>query len=104
MTKAVGPIRLTLPGQMSLTPTGEGHNQGLTARASHLIGGKVELALNLIIDRHDDLTRLAYSGTLNATGLAGRMLREHHVRVNALLKSALTRLRIHAEAQMGLSA
>ena len=104
VTKAVGPIRLTLPGKMTLTATGTGHNQLLSARASHLIGGKVELDLKLIIDQQGEHTRLAYSGTLNASGLAGRVLREHHARANSMLKAALTRLKRHAEGQLHDSA
>ena len=100
VTKAVGPIKLTLPGQMTLTPKGKGHDQTLTARASHLIGGKVDLDLDLTIEHHGGHTRLAYSGELVATGLAGRVLREHRARANSALKAALTRLKMHAEGQM----
>ena len=104
VTKAVGPMRLTLPGKMTLTASGIGHNQLLTARASHLIGGKVELDLNLAIDQHGEQTHLAYSGTLNAAGLAGRVLREHRARANAMLKAALIRLKLHAEGLLRHSA
>ena len=104
VTKAVGPIRLTLPGKMTLTATGTGHNQLLSARASHLIGGKVELDLTLTIDQHGEQTHLAYSGRLNAAGLAGRMLRGHRARANSMLKAALIRLKLHAEGQMHHSA
>ena len=100
VTKNLGPIRLTLPGQMTLAATGTGHDQTLTARAAHIIGGKVDLDLALTIEVHRGQTRLAYSGELNATGLAGRVLREHHARANSALKAALTRLKMHAEAQM----
>ena len=100
VTKSVGPVKLTLPGQMTLTATGAGHDQTLTARAAHIIGGKVDLELDLTIEQHGGQTRLAYSGELVATGLAGRVLREHRARANSALKAALTRLKIHAEGQM----
>jgi carbon monoxide dehydrogenase subunit G len=100
VTKSVGPIKLTLPGTMQLQPTGQNHDQSLTAHAAHMIGGKVDLALTLTLTTEGRVTILAYAGTLTATGLAGRVLKEHANRANGSLKSALSRLREHAEAQM----
>ncbi len=97
--KTVGPIKLTLPGTLQLTPGAQGHNQILTARASHLIGGKVDLALTLQITSDGRITELAYKGDLTATGLAGRVLQEQRARANISLKAALTRLKHHAEDQ-----
>ena len=100
VTKGFGPVKLTLPGQLSLTPTGEGQDQVLTARAAHIIGGKVDLDLTLTFDATGQQTRLAYSGEIAATGLAGRVLRENRAKVNAVLKTLLTRLKLHAEARL----
>ena len=103
VTKGVGPIKLTLPGEMTLTASGKGHDQILTARAAHIIGGKVDLDLTLAIEHSGGQTRLTYSGELAATGLAGRVLREHRARANSALKAALTRLKMHAEGQLRLA-
>jgi carbon monoxide dehydrogenase subunit G len=97
VSRNVGPIRLTLPGTMALTPTGENHDQQLTARASHVIGGRVSLDLALRFTQSPGQTRLAYAGELVATGLAGRIMRERQARVETELKSALTRLKLFAE-------
>lgn len=99
VSKSVGPIRLTLPGRMSLTTDGTGHDQLLKAHAAHMIGGKVDLALTLRITTEGRTTLLAYDGTLTATGLAGRILHEHRQRANGSLRAALIRLKLHAEAQ-----
>ena len=99
VTKSVGPIKLTLPGTLQLTPGARGHDQILTARAAHLIGGKVDLALNIQITAEARITHMTYTGDLTATGLAGRILQEHRARANSSLKAALTRLKLYAEAQ-----
>jgi carbon monoxide dehydrogenase subunit G len=102
VTKSIGPIKLNLPGKMTLTPTGTGNDHILTAHAGNLIGGKVDLQLNLALQSHDGHTRLVYSGELTATGLAGRVMREHRARVNGVLKAAMNHIKIHAERQMPL--
>ena len=102
VTKSVGPIRLTLPGTLTLTPKGKLLDQHLQVRAAHLIGGKVDLDLGVEIAQTDGVTRVSYDGELMATGLAGRILKEHRTRANAVVKAALTRLKLHAEAQFSL--
>ena len=100
VSKNVGPIKLTLPGTLHLQATGRGHDQSLTARAAHMIGGKVDLTLNLTLTTEGRVTHLVYQGDLTATGLAGRVLNEHRARAGSSLKAALMRLKLHAEAQM----
>ena len=100
VTKSVGPIKLTLPGTLQLQPSGSGHDHSLTARAAHVIGGKVDLTLALTFTTDAKGTHMAYVGDLTATGLAGRVLQENRGRANSSLKAALARLRDHAEAQM----
>jgi carbon monoxide dehydrogenase subunit G len=100
VSKGVGPIRLTLPGKMHLTAKGSGHDQTLVVNAAHMIGGKVDLKLEVAIVTDGDVTRLSYEGNLTASGLAGRLLQEHHGRANASLKAALVRLKLHAENQL----
>ena len=100
VSKSVGPIKLSLPGKLQLVQDPLGFDQVLTAHAAHLIGGKVDLALNIAIKAEGRITHLSYAGTLTATGLAGRVLQEHRARANNSLKSALTRLKLYAEDQM----
>ena len=100
VSKGVGPIKLTLPGKMQLTPKAGSHDQTLTVHAAHLIAGKVDLKLDVAIVSDGDTTHLSYEGDLTASGLAGRVLQEHRARANASLKAALTRLKLHAEHQL----
>ena len=104
MAKSVGPIRLTLPGTLTLAATGHNADQVLIAHAAHLIGGKVDLTLTLAFATEGRITQLVYTGELTATGLAGRVLKEHRERANASLKAAMTRLKLYAESQMRKSA
>ncbi len=99
VSRAFGPIKLTLPGQMTLTPGEKGHDRKLTLRAAHVIGGKVDLELDFFIEPGHEATRFSYSGKLDATGLAGRIAREHRGRINAVVKGGMTRLRHLAEAR-----
>lgn len=97
--KSIGPIRLTLPGTLTITPTGQGHGQTMTVQAAHLIGGKVDMKLHFAITRDEGLTQMVYEGDLDATGLAGRILREHRSRANSAVKASLFRLKLHAERE-----
>lgn len=99
VVKSVGPIRLTLPGTLTITPTGQGHGQTMTINAAHLIGGKVDMKLHLAITRTEGQTQIAYEGDLDATGLAGRILKEHRARANSAVKASLFRLKLHAERE-----
>ncbi len=99
MTRSVGPIRLTLPGTLTLTPRGKGLGQRITVKAGHLIGGKVDLDLKVDVNEADGQTRVGYDGDVEATGLAGRILKEHHARANSAVKTSLTRLKLYAEIQ-----
>ena len=103
VVKSVGPIRLTLPGTLTITPTGEGHSQTMTVRASHLIGGKVDMKLHISISRAEGQTQMTYEGELDATGLAGRILKEHRTRANGAVKASLFRLKLHAEREFAKS-
>ncbi|MEI6097025.1 MAG: SRPBCC domain-containing protein [Alphaproteobacteria bacterium] len=104
VSKDVGPITLTLPGKLQLRAKGGGHDQTLTVHAAHLIGGKVDMELNVAIVNDGGMTRLTYEGDLTASGLAGRVLQEHRARANHSLKAALMRLKLHAEKQFDRAA
>lgn len=99
VSRAFGPIKLTLPGQMTITATGLGHDRHLVLRAAHIIGGKVDMEINFYFEPHEKATRIRYDGTLEASGLAGRIAREHRGRINSVVKGGLTRLKHLAEAR-----
>lgn len=99
VSRAFGPIKLTLPGQMTITATGQGHDRRLVLRAAHIIGGKVDMEITFHFELIENATRMRYDGTLEATGLAGRVAREHRARINTVVKGGLTRLKHLAEAR-----
>jgi carbon monoxide dehydrogenase subunit G len=88
VSKAMGPIKLTLPGTMTVIPTGNRQDQKLQIKAAHMIGGDT-----------GRVTQLTYSGTLEASGLAGRMLQERENSMNGYIRNMLVTLKHHAEAQ-----
>lgn len=100
ITKSVGPIKLTLPGTLTLTPTGTGHDHTMTIRASHIIGGKVTMDLHIGVTRPADQSRITYTGDLDGSGLAGRILNEHRARANGVLDAAMARLKRYAEREL----
>jgi hypothetical protein len=55
------------------------------------------MKLDVAIVAEGGMTRLTYEGDLTASGLAGRVLQEHHDRANSSLFVALVRLKLHAE-------
>ncbi len=100
VTRSFGPIRLTLPGKFTLTPTVEGPGLRLIAQAAHLMGGKVDLDLTVTFDTSVGRFDVVYSGTLASTGLAGRVLHERLDRIDPALKKLLRRVRNLAEARL----
>ncbi len=99
VTKAMGPIKLTLPGTMTVIPTGTRQDQKLQVKAAHMIGGKVNLDLDVTMSDTGSITQLTYDGTLEASGLAGRMLQEREDRMNGFIRNMVVALKRHAEAR-----
>ena len=97
VAKNIGPIKLTLPGQMVLTSGATGHDQVLKAHAAHLIGGKVDIDLNIRLATLTGMTVLSYQGTMTATGLANRVLGEYEKRAQTGMRSVFLRLKQRAE-------
>ena len=97
LRKSFGPLRLRMPGTMTVTPSADGAEQYLVARASHLIGGKVNVDLTIRLTRQATMTELNYQGTLEATGLANRLAVENETSVQTSLRAVFVRLKLHAE-------
>jgi carbon monoxide dehydrogenase subunit G len=97
LVKIIGLLKLTLPGTLTIAPTGEGQNQRLTIQASHIIGGKVDMDMNFNFSRQLGVTTWAYVANVTASGLAGRILREREKRVGGLLRAGLVNIKLNAE-------
>jgi carbon monoxide dehydrogenase subunit G len=99
IARAIGPLKLTLPGLATLSPGETAQDRRLQVKAAHVIGGKVEFDLYFNIVPADAGTRVTYSGKLDATGLAGRIVRDHKGRVNTMVKGGMARLKHLAETR-----
>ncbi|MEO8244086.1 MAG: SRPBCC domain-containing protein [bacterium] len=95
--KSFGRVKLTLPGTLNLEPLGTGSDRHLTAAASHLIGGKVKLQLDLTFTTQGNVTHWNYQGDVTASGLAGRVLRDNQKRVSMVLRTVLFGVKAKAE-------
>ncbi|MCW1917148.1 hypothetical protein NX862_00110 [Rhodobacter sp. KR11] len=95
--RSIGPISLTLQGTMALTETAPAFT--LAIKAAHLIGGKVQVQLDLTTAPPDDdgLATLSWTGELRAQGLAGRVMAEREEQANEILRNLFIRLRDHVE-------
>ncbi len=102
--KSLGLLSLTLPGTLEMTPVGDGPNIDLIANAAHMLGGKVAIALRLKLTRTEGQTRLAYAGTVSASGLAATVLQKYPVQTQKALKAAFLRLKTRAESTLPAAA
>lgn len=103
VSREFGPIKLTLPGQMTISAAETGQGRRLSVRAAHIIGGKVDLELDLAFQPVKDTpqTLVTYSGALKATGLAGRIARDRRARLNSVVRSGMVHLAHLAETRAG---
>jgi len=72
--KELGPVTLRLPGKLTVSPEPGGLR--FTAAARHILGGSATLSLHLGFAEAKTGCTLSYDGTLESTGLAGRLLRD----------------------------
>jgi carbon monoxide dehydrogenase subunit G len=95
--RGFGPVNLTLQGSMALREVGEDYE--LEIKASHLIGGRVNVTLALKASSPDEegLAGIGWAGELAAQGLAGRLLSERSSEGNRILRNLFLRLRDHVE-------
>jgi len=97
IAKSFGPLRLNLPGTMTLTQIGAGPSQQVTIRAAHLVGGKLDFDLEMTIEATDEGSQIGYSGQVQASGLAGRVLKDYGDRIPHAVRSGMTRLKLVTE-------
>lgn len=102
--KSFGPLRLNLPGKLTLTQIGAGPSQQLTVRAAHLVGGKLDFDLELTIQPVAEGSNLSYAGQVQASGLAGRVLKDYGDRIPHAVRAGMTRLKLVTENRARQSA
>ena len=72
LKRKFGPIELALPGTITIESKGNLH--WLNFRGAHQLFGRANMALTLILTESKGVTNLDYKGSLQASGLAGRLL------------------------------
>jgi len=102
--RAFGPLMVNMPGTLTLVPEAAEHDLSLTAHAAHMIGGKVDITLNIRLTPGPAGTVLTYDGQVAASGLANRLLGDNSERVQDALQSMFIRLKRLADAGLKLGA
>ena len=96
--RKVGPVHFKLPGTMTVTQKPGSDAYVMEINASHLIGGRANVTLNLTPER-DAAGRqsLNWLGTLEAHGLASHLIEDRKAKIGNVLKNLFVKLRSQAE-------
>ena len=97
LKKTLGFLELRQNGTIQLVPAGQGLT--LVVKASHRIGGSADMSVLIGLTPGTGAgTRIAYDGTMEASGLAGRLLREREPQVRPYIARVFERMRAQIEA------
>lgn len=73
--KEVGPVTLKLTAQVIVEPPELSSTYRMQVAGKSMIAGSVRVSVDIVLTPRQDVTNLAYSGTLEATGLSSRLLK-----------------------------
>lgn len=94
----VGPIKLSMSGSLKLSPSVDGKGFDLVIVASHMVAGRVRIAMALVPEMQSaQAKRLRWNGNLDAQGLAGRLVEGRGKRVRGIIQSMFANLRDQIE-------
>lgn len=97
--RKVGPVALNLPGTMKVTQKPGSADCLMEVNASHLIGGRASVTLNLTPRRDaEGQQSLHWAGVLETHGLAAHLIEGRSAQVAKVLKNMFIGLRKRAEA------
>jgi len=98
MKKTLGFLELRQDGTIQLVPSDQGVT--LVVRAAHRIGGAADLSvlIGLAAGAQHSGTEIAYDGTMEATGLAGRLLRDREAQVRPYIAKVFDRMKAQIES------
>ncbi len=98
INRKIGPINLTMHGELTLRKKPGSPNYTMLLKASHLVAGRVNVVLDLAPrDAATGKNTLTWTGTLETHGLASRLVEERGDRVQTILSNMFKRLRDQAE-------
>ena len=96
--RRVGPINLSMAGNLTLKPSAAGKGFDLVIAGSHIVAGRVKVALHLIPNYAAlNVRSLEWKGTVEAHGLSSRLIEGRVARIRGLIKGMFSNLRDHAE-------
>ena len=96
--RRVGPIKLSMAGTLTLTPAADGQAYELVIQASHIVAGRVRVAMELMPDTQTGRSkRLRWNGNLDAHGLAARLVEGRRKRVRGAIENLFIGLRDQIE-------
>lgn len=98
LKKTLGFLELRQSGTIRLERKDRG--VAMEVRAAHRIGGAADLLVMIGLEpaARGPATRISYDGTLNATGLAGRLLRDREAQVQPYIARVFERIRAQIES------
>ena len=100
-----GPVHITLSCTLTLQTKADAPGFDLVIQGAHLIGGKVTIRLDLTPQLPPaGPRRLFWSGTMQASGLAGRLAEAQDAHGQAMVKQLMQRLKLAIEDQPVLNA
>ncbi len=83
-----GPVSIRLSGVLTVTPDPTRDGLFLIAKAGHILGGSVELNLSMTFSGDAQTSKIVYAGTLEAGGLAGKVLGDSTSKVQSKMDQA----------------
>lgn len=99
LRRKVGPINLTMNGELAVRLKSDGQTYVMELKAGHMIAGRVKALLDLTPNTAaTGKNRLSWSGTLESHGLAARLVEERSDQVQKILSNLFIRLRDQAES------
>lgn len=96
LKKSLGPLEIHQRGTVEVRVL-DGDHIGLAVKSAHKLGGKVEIATVIELTQRPRGTRIGYDGSVVATGLAARLLRDRAERVQPYLQTRMHRLKAEIE-------
>ena len=97
--RRIGVIMLNLAGQVSLRQTAGNGGGHVAIQADHRIGGGISIGLDVTAQTGPDGAQtLAWSGTMEASGLTARIVKERAAEAHKIVRTLFERLAEQAVA------
>lgn len=93
LRRTVGPVRLNMPGTLTMTERPDGSGFDLLMEASHLVAGRIRITMLLQPGLGlGNLPRLKWQGQVESHGLAARLIADRTTKIKTAVTTAFVRL------------